>query len=120
MKRLVAILGILGILNACTTQTPQSSQGIEGATNSNKSADLNSKTTLKSDKGSQITNLDNLATKLPKLVSDKDELPSQQFDFHIRNIVTSADTVKFQSRKYDFVFDKNSSSFSVQPGSLPK
>ncbi|MBD1890672.1 hypothetical protein [Coleofasciculus sp. FACHB-SPT9] len=120
MKRLVAIFGIVGILNACAAQTPQSPQAIEQATNSTKSTASNSKTTSQTDKSSQIANSDNSATKLPKLVSDKDELPSQQFDFHIRNIVTAGDTVKFQSRKYDFVFDKNSSNFSVQPGSLPK
>jgi hypothetical protein len=54
-----------------------------------------------------------------RLITSKDFNFYDRFDYHIRNIVSDGDTVKFQAQKYDFVFCRSNGSWTIQPGTLP-
>lgn len=41
---------------------------------------------------------------------------SERFNYHIRNIVADANTIKFQTLKQDFVFCRSNNTWIVQPG----
>ena len=100
MKKIIPIFGIALLLNACVSGFKTSSQ----ANNNIKPQAKNCpKTTVVS---------------LPAV--KKNENFYDRFDFHIRNIATDADTVRFQSLKQDFVFCRSNNSWTVQPGTLPK
>lgn len=57
----------------------------------------------------------------PKVVylptNNKNDL-SERFNFHIYNIESERNTIKFQSLKYDFVFCRAKKSWTVQPGTI--
>lgn len=95
-KRLFVILGLLGLLKACVSQTNQSSQAVGNA------ADCPPQ-----------------AAPLPITALKQDEGFYERFDYHIRNIVADANTVKFQALKHDFVFCRGNNTWTVQPGTLP-
>ncbi len=120
MKRIVAILGLVGLVNACASQSNQSSKGVESVVNSPKPTASSPKPTSKSDSAADsAANSPKPTVSLTERLSDGNNYYPGQFDFHIRNLVADANTVKFQSRKHDFVFNRGNSSWSVQPGSLP-
>lgn len=100
MKKFIPIFGIALLLNACVGGWDASSQ----ANNSVKP---------------QVENCPK-ATVVYLPVPKQNESFYDRFDFHIRNIITDADTVKFQTLKQDFVFCRSNNSWTVQPGTLPK
>ncbi|MBH8565513.1 hypothetical protein I8748_25620 [Nostoc sp. CENA67] len=100
MKKIIPFFGIALLLNACVSGFNDSSQ-----------ANINPKPQAKNCPKATVVSLP--AVK-------KNESFYDRFDFHIRNIVTDADTVRFQSLKYDFVFCRSNNSWTVQPGTLPK
>ncbi|HEY9845250.1 MAG TPA: hypothetical protein V6D03_03545, partial [Candidatus Caenarcaniphilales bacterium] len=76
--------------------------------------------------GSQLSHADAQAAPCPKpaaflpaLNSAQDQDFYERFDFHVRDIVADADTIRFQTPRYDFVFCRGDRSWTVQPGSLP-
>ena len=95
-KRLFLILGLVGLLNACVSQTNQSSQAVGNAADCPKQA-----------------------VPLPITALKQDEGFYERFDYHIRNIVADANTVKFQTYKHDFVLCRGNNTWTVQPGTLP-
>lgn len=96
MKPIVSILSFVWLLNACASQVELSSQAANGA-----------------------------AQTCPTPTAASLALPTSQegsydrFDYHIRNIVADANTVKFQTFKNDFVFCRTNSTWTVQPSTLP-
>ncbi|WP_026734252.1 hypothetical protein [Fischerella sp. PCC 9605] len=97
MKHVIQIFGLLLVLNACT---------------------------VPADTDAQTTN--NTVKNCPKSAVVSLPVPGEQesfydrFDFHVRNIVADANTVKFQTRKQDFVFCRGNNTWTVQPGTLPE
>jgi hypothetical protein len=100
MKRILPIIAIALLLNACGSSVNSSSQ----ATNEVKPIAENCP------KDAVIS--------LP--VPKQNESFYDSFNFHIRNIVTNTDTVKFQTLKQDFVFCRGNNTWTVQRGTLPK
>jgi hypothetical protein len=100
MKRIIPMFGIILMLNACVSSVKSFSQ----ATN-----DVNPK----------AANCPK-ATVVSLPVPNKNESFYDSFNYHIRNIVADAEKVKFQALKQDFVFCRSNSTWTVQPGSLPK
>jgi len=96
MKRVVVILGFAYLLNGCATQADVVSQAAEAAGGCPKPK----------------------VVSLPKTTSQEEGFYNR-FDYHIRNIVADANTVKFQAQKYNFVFCRGNSSWTVEPGTLP-
>ncbi|MFN6571365.1 hypothetical protein [Dendronalium sp. ChiSLP03b] len=100
MKKILPLFGMALLLNACVSTANTSSQ----ANNSVKpQAENCPKATI-------------VSLPMPK----ENESFYDSFNFHIRNIITDADTVRFQSLKQDFVFCRSNNSWTVQPGTLPK
>ena len=95
MKPNFALFSLALLLNACTPQIDLAS---------NAAADVAKCPTQ---------------TQPMRLIKSKDLDFYDRFDYHIRNIVSDADTVKFQAQKYDFVFCRGNSSWTVQLGTLP-
>lgn len=100
MKKIIPFFGIALLLNACVSGFNGSSQANNGVK-------------------TQVENCPKpTVVYLP--VPKQNESFYDSFDFHIRNIITDADTVRFQSLKQDFVFCRSNNSWTVQPGTLPK
>ncbi|HEY9596069.1 MAG TPA: hypothetical protein V6D33_00165 [Cyanophyceae cyanobacterium] len=99
-KQIVATLSLVGLLNACAapTQITQSSQSV-----------------------GNVANCPKEPASLPITVSTPKEGETfyDRFDYQIRNIVANADTVKFQTPNYDFVFCRGNKSWTVSSGTLP-
>ncbi|MBW4634878.1 MAG: hypothetical protein KME30_24105 [Iphinoe sp. HA4291-MV1] len=100
MKGIILFFGIVLLLNACTETLDGSSQAVN---NPKSKAQNCPKSTVVS---------------LP--IRKEGESFYDRFDFHIRNIVTDADTVKFQTLKQDFVFCRGDNTWTVQQGTLAK
>lgn len=96
MKKIIQIFSFCLLLNACTSQVNSSSQA---ATNTEGCP----KPTV---------------AFLPK-PNSKEIGSNQRFDYHIRNIVADANTIKFQTLKNDFVFCRGNNTWTVQPGTIP-
>lgn len=94
MKRIVPILSFVWMLNGCASQ-------VDSSFAANRAAECPKPTVA------------SLA------VPTSGESFYQPFDYHIRNIVADANTVKFQTFKNDFVFCRGNSTWTVQPGTLP-
>ncbi|MBW4617335.1 MAG: hypothetical protein KME21_29780 [Desmonostoc vinosum HA7617-LM4] len=100
MKLLIPIVGIVLLANACASSANNFSQVSNG---------VNSKT----------ENCPN-STVVSLPVPNKNESFYDRFNYHIRNIVANADTIKFQTLKQDFVFCRGNNTWTVQPGTLPQ
>lgn len=91
MKRLVSILGSILLLKACAAQ---------------------------------VDSLQVAKVNCPKPTTVYLETPTtnqgfyERFDYHIRNIVADASTIKFQTLKNDFVYCRTNNTWIVQPGTL--
>ncbi|WP_315790932.1 hypothetical protein [Fischerella sp. JS2] len=97
IKTFLKITGILFIVSACTAPIDNNAQAVKGEVkNCPKSAVL--------------------SLSVPGEQADFYE----RFDFHIRNVIADADTVKFQTRNQDFVFCRGNNSWTVQSGTLPE
>jgi hypothetical protein len=98
-KRIFTILSLVGLLNACTSQTNPSSQAVANA-----------------------GNCPTESVPLPVTISTPPKEGDNYynpFDYHIHNIVADANTVNFQTYKYDFVFCRGNNIWTVKPGTLP-
>ncbi len=95
-KGIFPLLNVVWLLNACASQSNFSSQAIANA------ADCPTQST-------------------PLLITSpkKNESFYDRFDYHIRNIATDANTVKFQTLNYDFVFCRENNTWTVHRGTLP-
>ncbi|MDM9383213.1 hypothetical protein QUB80_21205 [Chlorogloeopsis sp. ULAP01] len=98
MKHIVQILVFLLLLNACTTQVIEKN---------NQAA----KTEVKNCPQSALVSL---------AIPGEQESFYERFNFHIRNIISDADTINFQTSNYDFVFCRGNNSWTVQTGTLPQ
>ncbi|KOP26424.1 hypothetical protein AMR41_10695 [Hapalosiphon sp. MRB220] len=97
IKSLVKVTGILFIVSACSTQIDNNAQAVK----------------------SEVKNCPQPAL-VPLSVPGEQADFYERFDFHIRNVVADADTVKFQTRNQDFVFCRGNNTWTVQSGSLPE
>lgn len=97
MKSLVKITGILFIVSACTAQIDHNAQVVKS-------------------EGKNCPQPGVVSLAVPGEQADFYE----RFDFHIRNVVVDADTVKFQTPHQDFVFCRGNNSWTVQSGTLPE
>lgn len=98
-KPIFRILSLVGLLSACTSQTNLSSQFVGNA-----------------------ENCPTESAPLPITISTppkEGESFYDRFDYHIRNIATDANTVNFQTYKYDFIFCRGNNIWTVKPGTLP-
>lgn len=91
MKELVSILGSILLLNACAAQV----DSLQVA-----KVDCPKPTTV---------SLETLTT---------NQGLYERFDYHIRNIVADASTIKFQTDKNDFVYCRSNNTWTVQPGTI--
>jgi len=94
MKPILPIFAIIGLLQSCTTPVNISSQAIRNPANC----------------PSQ--------TEPVPIASANDQGVYQQFDYHIRDIITDADTITFQTQQYDIVFCRFDRTWTVEPGTL--
>jgi hypothetical protein len=94
-KHSLTLLGLIGLLNACTSPPNQSAQVVGNSANCPQNS-----------------------ASLP-ITHTKGENLYEAFDYQIRNIVTNADTVTFQTLNHDFVFCRGNESWAVQQGTLP-
>jgi len=96
MKRIVSILCTLWLLNGCTSQFDSSQAA-------NEAVECPTPT----------------VASLPLMKTSKDDVDFyNNFDYHIRNIVADANTLKFQTSKNDFVFCRGNNTWTVQPGTI--
>lgn len=95
MKKLIIIISLIG-LSACSAGANISSQVAIKAADCPKSTGVYS---LKANKKNDF---------------------SQEFNFHIYNIETNKNAIKFQTLKHDFIFCRANSIWTVQPGTLKK
>ncbi|MFP5272154.1 hypothetical protein [Coleofasciculus sp.] len=94
MKPILPILAIIGLLQSCTAPVNFSSQVIGNPANCPRQ------------------------TEPIPIASAKDEGLYQQFDYHIRDILTDADTITFQTQQYNIVFCRFDRTWTVEPGTL--
>ncbi|MBD2501155.1 hypothetical protein [Anabaena azotica] len=99
MQKILLGCGMILFINACNSNNASTSQAVNS---------INPQTA--NCPQSQV---------LPLTVPSKNEI-FDRFDFHIRNIVADADTVKFQTLKQDFIFCRANNSWTVKSGTLPK
>lgn len=98
-KPIFIILSLVGLLSSCTSQTNLSSQSV-----------------------GNVGNCPTESAPLPITISapsKEGESFYDRFDYHIRNIVTDANNVNFQTYKYDFIFCRGNNIWTVKPGTLP-
>lgn len=98
MPRIILGLGLILLVNACSANTNSTTPGGHS---------VNAQAT-------KCPPAQNFS--LPAI--NKNESFYDRFDFHIRNIVADADTVKFQALKQDFVFCRGNNTWTVQTSSL--
>jgi hypothetical protein len=97
MQKIILGFGIILLVNACTSNIASTSQPVNSI-------------------NPQAANCPQSQV-LPLAVQNKNEI-FDRFEFHIRNIEASADTVKFQTLKQDFVFCRANNSWTVKSGTL--
>ncbi|WGV23782.1 hypothetical protein [Halotia branconii] len=100
MKKFIPIFGITLLLNACVSSV-------------NTALQVNNTVKPQAENCPKAT-----VVSLP--VPNKNENFYDRFNFHILNIASDVDTIKFQTLKQDFVFCRSNNNWTVQPGSLPK
>ncbi|MEQ8959651.1 MAG: hypothetical protein RLP02_17300, partial [Coleofasciculus sp. C2-GNP5-27] len=94
MKPILPIITIIGLLQSCTAPVNFSSQAIGNPANCPRQ------------------------TEPIPIASPQDQGRYQQFDYHIRDIITDADTITFQTQQYDIVFCRFDRTWTVEPGTL--
>jgi len=120
VKRFLIILCFVELLNACASQNPQSSQVVESVANSAKPTASLPKPASKSNNAADRTaNSVKPTVSLTELLSDEKQPYFYRFNYHIQNLVEDANTIKFQTRNSDFVFNRKNGSWTVHPGSIP-
>ncbi|BCL36393.1 hypothetical protein [Nostoc sp. MS1] len=99
MRKILLGSGVILLINACASNIASTSQAVNSINPQSANCPQ-----------SQV---------LPLPVRNKNDI-FDRFDFHIRNIVTNANTVKFQTLKQDFIFCRANNSWTVKTGTLPK
>ncbi len=94
MKPILPIITIIGLLQSCTAPVNFSSQAIGNPANCPRQ------------------------TEPIPIASPQNQGRYQQFDYHIRDIITDADTITFQTQQYDIVFCRFDRTWTVEPGTL--